>query len=490
MATTNIIKMVIQFRRDTAANWDLHKEIVPGAGEPCFVIDKNILKIGDGVTTFEKLEPIGGANFEVSADGKSIMLEDGVFKLMGFDAADVGAQPRKAADGSIEWVMPVDITELEATVAELQSDVNELQTDVTTLKEIVTPSGEDAIPLLSRIETLEDKMDGEAEGSVDAKINKKINEFANQISDDGTVNTLKELIDYVANHGGELDTLVADIMDLQQRVGNEPVSDQIAYAISTSGHITKEEAESTLLSKVEANATLKKIKYEIAHKPDGTLVDYRDKEIRVMVPADTQWVKQAVGETGNANMYYMGFKAYAPEGAVSFKEDDKATIEDQTMYYFENNDFAGIDKYGRKYSIVWLALASYDEATDTWSYFGEKSSTSKYIGWYYSVEWYDANGKKIDSDCIRINLSNESCHNNAEPYYMSNVIKGVKVNGTLLEAVDGVVDIAIAEQTLGVKGSDEIDVAEDGTLTIKSISFDKIVQKEGYTIIMDGGNAV
>ena len=62
-----------------------------------------------------------------------------------------------------------------------------------------------------------------------------------------------------------------------------------------------------------------KNKYEITSVPVGTLVDYRDKEIRIMAPADTVWKKQNVGSTGNANMYYVPFKAYAPEGAVGFK---------------------------------------------------------------------------------------------------------------------------------------------------------------------------
>lgn len=167
-------------------------------------------------------------------------------------------------------------------------------------------------------------------------------------------------------------------------------------------------------------------KYEVTSKPAGTLVDYREKEVRVMCPADTTWVKQNVGTNGNANMYYMGFKAYAPEGAVSFKEDDLATIEDQTMYYFEGNDFAGVDSDGRKYSIVWLALASYDEATDSWTYFGAQSTTEKYIGWYYSVEWYDKNGDMIASDCIRINLTNENCHSAIEPYYVAKMMSEVE----------------------------------------------------------------
>ena len=187
------------------------------------------------------------------------------------------------------------------------------------------------------------------------------------------------------------------------------------------------ELESEIAKKVNVDALDNYLtkKYEISHKPEGTLVNYRDKEIRVMCPVDTKWTKQNVGSTGNANMHYMGFKAYAPDGAVSFKEDDKAIIEDQTMYYFENNDFAGIDENGRKYSIIWLALASYDETSDTWSYFGAKSTTEKYIGWYYSVEWYDIDGVLIESDCIRINLSNENCHASIEPFYMSNIIKTV-----------------------------------------------------------------
>jgi hypothetical protein len=184
-------------------------------------------------------------------------------------------------------------------------------------------------------------------------------------------------------------------------------------------------------------------RYEIAYKPERTLVDYRGKEIRVMCPADTVWTKQTVGGTGNPNMHYMGFKAYAPDGAVSFKEDDKDFIEDQTMYYFENNDFAGIDEHGRKYSICWLALASYDEVSDTWTYFGAKSTVEKYIGWYYSVEWYDANGVIIGSDRIRINLSNEDCHLAIEPFYMANVTAEVKKY--VDEQIEEIAEIPVVE---------------------------------------------
>lgn len=167
-----------------------------------------------------------------------------------------------------------------------------------------------------------------------------------------------------------------------------------------------------------------KIKYEITNKPIGTLVNYGEKEIRVMCPANTQWAKQTVGATGNANMYYMGFKAYAPEGAVSFKEGDRGVIIDK-MFTFDD-DFAGTDELGRNYSICWLALAMYDESTDTWTYFGKNSNVNKYIGWDYVVEWYNTDGIIIASDRIRINLSNEECHYSSEPYYINNAVNTAK----------------------------------------------------------------
>lgn len=348
----------IVLRNDTTANWLVAQSVVLLKGEIGieFLADgKTKLKIGDGIKTWAELDYFGG-----------------------------------------------DFESVEVALAALQKDVADIN-------EVLFPTAEGSKTLLSRVEELEVEVSG-----VDQKIEDSINEFAAKISDDGTVNTLKELIDYVAEHGAEASQMVSDIAELKGLVGETSVEEQIGIASdSLLAQINKTEEKLKVVSVAK--------KYEIAYKPVGTLVDYRDKEIRVMCPADTQWVQQTVGTNGNANMYYMGFKAYAPEGAVSFKEDDQFEIADQTMYYFENNDFAGIDAYGRKYSIVWLALAQYDEATQAWSYFGEKSTTSKYIGWYYSVEWYGADGKIINADTIRINLSNENCHKNIEPYYMANI---------------------------------------------------------------------
>lgn len=489
----NILRTVIQFRRAHTEEWLEHKDVIPAAGEPCYDLDLHTLKIGDGNLTYEQLPVIGGVSVNVSADGKSVEFKDGVLKLLGFESAAAGAYPVKMQDGTLGWAMPStdDLESLRTEVTNLKTEVTNVQNIVTTIQEIVSPSGEDAVPLLDRVETLEDKIgvlngNESVDGSVLKIVKDEINAFANQINDDGTVNTIKELFNYVANHGGEVETIIADILALQNKVGEDSVKDQIDSAIKNSGHMSKAEAEATLLSKVEASATFEKVKYEICHTPVGTLVDYRDKEIRVMCPADTQFALQNVGATGDASKYYIGFKAYAPAGAVSFKEDTAEVISDNTMYYFDGNDFAGTDAYGRKYSICWLAVANYVDGV--WTYYGAKSNASKYIGWYYSVEWYDANGKKIASDCIRINLSNETCHNNVEPFYMANVVKEVAVNGTVIDVVNGRVDISI-DDTVSVKGSDEIEVAEDGTLTIKTIPLSKLVGEEGSEIVLDGGGA-
>ena len=163
------------------------------------------------------------------------------------------------------------------------------------------------------------------------------------------------------------------------------------------------------IPKDKVEACYRPIQYEITDVPEGTIIDYREKEIKVYCPDGVEFTKQSVGENGNPNMYYMTFKAYAPGGAVSFKEGDRGEIIDE-MHGFDG-PASGIDQYGRKYSVCWLALANFDEATGTWTYFGKNSNISKYIGWTYVVEWYNEKGVMIGTDKIRINLSNAECHN-------------------------------------------------------------------------------
>lgn len=55
---TQTLRTTIQFKRDSSANWNVNKSVIPAVGEPCFDIDANTLKIGDGVNTYENLPAI------------------------------------------------------------------------------------------------------------------------------------------------------------------------------------------------------------------------------------------------------------------------------------------------------------------------------------------------------------------------------------------------------------------------------------------------
>lgn len=159
--------------------------------------------------------------------------------------------------------------------------------------------------------------------------------------------------------------------------------------------------DAELKEKIKELEELHEDKYVIKGAPEGTLVDYREKEIRVMVPADAEFVQQEVGEGGNPNMYYMSLTSKAPVGAVKLIESDGNKTEE-------------IDLEGKVSKTIWLALAS--KSGDAWSYFGKGSSPNKFIGWTYTLKWLDENDMVIESDCFRINLSNESCHNDLMPY--------------------------------------------------------------------------
>ena len=161
-------------------------------------------------------------------------------------------------------------------------------------------------------------------------------------------------------------------------------------------------------------------KYEVFSKPEETIVNIDNNEIRIW--CNGNFKKQQSSSNANSNFYYIGVKIYAPNKNIySFKESFDTIITDNTMYYFEENEFAGIDEDGRKFSIIWLPVASYDESMDSWIYFGDKSTLKKFFGWDYVVDWYDNNETRVATDSIRINLSNENCHYINEPYYMSSI---------------------------------------------------------------------
>ena len=86
--------------------------------------------------------------------------------------------------------------------AELQTAIDK-KSDITTVDALTERVGDN--------ETAIKTLNGSGEGSVDKKINDAFNDFATNVSNDATVNTYKELIDYAATHGEEFTELVGEV---------------------------------------------------------------------------------------------------------------------------------------------------------------------------------------------------------------------------------------------------------------------------------------
>lgn len=211
----------------------------------------------------------------------------------------------------------------------------------------------------------------------------------------------------------ELSKLQSSIASLEANLGTlETNVGALESNIKTLESNVETKAEKADVEAVKATYEL--IKYGIDDVPVGTLVNFYEKEIRIMCPADSVFTKQAVGTGGDPNCYYLTFKTYVPnDDVVGYMEHLNDKSDSEILNTFST------DEYGRRYQPTWLAVARYDESTGEWSYYGKNSTVDKYIGWDYQIDWYNKDGKMIASDCTRINLSNEDCHSTFAPSYVN-----------------------------------------------------------------------
>lgn len=213
---------------------------------------------------------------------------------------------------------------------------------------------------------------------------------------------------------------IADVEALEGQIATKANAEEVDSKIKAA------------LGEIEcAPETYEKVKYEITDVPVGTLIDYRENEIRIMCPHDAKYHLQGVGTGGDPNTYYVTFKTYVyDDNIVGYKEHLGNAVDAEILTDLKT------DEYGRRYQPTWLGVAKHDEATDTWSYYGVDSNENKMIGWDYQLDLFDANGVMIASDSVRINLSNESCHYEIKPYYVGSMMTEVEtlVNNKIAEA--------------------------------------------------------
>lgn len=136
------------------------------------------------------------------------------------------------------------------TIADMISDAQTAATyDDKEVRGLIKDN-KDAIDVLNGGDTIE--------GSVAKNIKDAINTFATQISEDGKVNTFKELVDYVAAHGSEYTAAIADIatnksaIDTLNGTGAGSVSKTVNDAInglSIDDYAKSADVESTYVKK-------------------------------------------------------------------------------------------------------------------------------------------------------------------------------------------------------------------------------------------------
>ena len=227
---------------------------------------------------------------------------------------------------------------------------------------------------------------------------------------------------------------IADVEALESELATKANADEVEAAISTKADSSEvevkigqavtesvSEAKAYVDGKVDAAiAEHLTQKYEIADAPAGTLVKMNENEIRIMCPHDAKYHLQSVGANGDSSTYYITFKTYIyDDNVVGYKEHLGNSVDAEILTDLKT------DEYGRRYQPTWLGVAKYNEATDTWTYYGANSNENKMIGWDYQLDLFDANGVMIASDSIRINLSNENCHYEIKPYYVGSMMKEI-----------------------------------------------------------------
>lgn len=445
MAT--VIKTVFQFRRGTTADWITNKDVKPAAGEPCFDIELNTLRIGNGTDTYEHLVPIGGVQLDVSADNKSIKLEDKVFKLIGFDAAEVGAYAVRGENG-LAWVIP------EVTVDDLASEIG---------APADAEVGTEATGIYAELEAKADAAD------VDA-INDKIGDVAEG-------NTIVQMITEAAYDDTQVKADIqanSDAIATLEGKAHEHDNKEILDSVTAEKVAAWDAAEQNAVDRVlgylgeEVNAdfdTLKEIAAWIESDTTSsaelvsrvTVLEAIGAEKNAIVSVDT--AQFAIDENRNLTLLDVAMgKVTGLEDALEAKADKGATLAEYgiTDAYTKEETLAKIaDKIaevngGESAGEVLSQLNSYKETNDA------------------AVDTIEAKLATIE-EAAQVNK-----------------IEEVKVGDTTLGIIEKVVTIPVGA---GLKASEEITVAEDGTLGVGVISWSKIAQVEGETVTFDGGGA-
>ena len=162
---------------------------------------------------------------------------------------------------------------------------------------------------------------------------------------------------------------------------------------------------------VSVKPVFEKVKYEALGLLEGARFDVYGRELRVMFPSNAPFERPSGDVPGrDKDCYYVGIRFFAPGTDVTGFKEGEDKVDPGTKMEDFNGTSSGVDKYGRKYDVCWFPVARCDPEGDTWTYMGDQSSAGNCVGWYHTIEWY-VGETCVDSETVRINLTNPDCHN-------------------------------------------------------------------------------
>ena len=131
----------------------------------------------------------------------------------------IGAEEvvRAEADAALQEAIDAKVAQsaYDAKVAELAGATAQVLVDAKAYADGLVYNDEALSGRVSAVEDAVEVLNGaeSVEGSVAKTVKDAINNFANELSDDSTVNTFKELIDYAAEHGSEYSELAGVVQE-------------------------------------------------------------------------------------------------------------------------------------------------------------------------------------------------------------------------------------------------------------------------------------
>lgn len=228
---------------------ELNANVNPSTTALYYVADINCLAKWDGSKYFQINRDTGVTSVEVTgagnavtaavidATGRKLTLTKGATYVTSAEVDAKITDKIGAIDGTVKKYIDDKTSGIvtDASLEALTKRVDAAENNVSTLSGKVgtVPAGKTVVQMIEDAQTAATYDDtavkadikknadaigvlnGSGVGSVDKKITDAFNDFATKVSDDGVVNSYKELIDWAATHGAEAATMAGEITALK-----------------------------------------------------------------------------------------------------------------------------------------------------------------------------------------------------------------------------------------------------------------------------------